>query len=209
MTSLPSGPFDLVLADPAWSFRTFSGTSRTPTQKKFREAEDHYAKMSLEEMAAIPVADVAAKDALLAMWVVGSHLRPAFNLADAWGFPQQVTDLFYWCKQKLIAADQIDIFTGDIPPPRMSMGYHSRKQLEPCLLFARGKGLPVCAHDVRQLIVAPSLGHSRKPVEQYDRLERLYGDVRRLELFARNTREGWSSWGNEVGKFDEVTASAS
>ena len=57
---------------------------------------------------------------------------------ECWGFTF-VTDLFYWCKQRLIAADQIDLFTGDIPPPKISMGYHTRKQLEPCLLFKRGR----------------------------------------------------------------------
>lgn len=206
LAALDGQDFQLLLADPAWAFRTFNGKNRTPTQKSFREAEDHYPTMTTDEMCALPVAPIAARHALLAMWVVGSHLPDAFRLAGAWGFQTCVTDLFYWAKQKLVQRDQIDLFTGDIPEPRMSMGYHSRKQLEPCLLFARGKGLPVHAHDVRQLIVAPSLGHSRKPAEQYDRLERLYGDVKRIELFARNTREGWNSWGNEVGKFDQEQA---
>lgn len=206
MSPLPTGPFSLVLADPAWRFRTFSGKGQTPTQKKFREAEDHYPTMTVEEMAAIPVRDVVAKDAYLAMWVVGSHIDAAFTLADAWGFGTFVTDLFYWFKQRLVSADQIDLFTGDIHPPKMSMGYHSRKQVEPCYLFARGKGLPVLANDVRQAIICPPAAHSRKPVEQYVRLERLYGDVPRVELFARNNHAGWQSWGNEVGKYDNETA---
>lgn len=89
-------------------------------------------------------------------------------------------------------------------PTRMSMGYYSRKQKEDCLLFTRGRGLPVLAHDVRQVIVAPSEGHSRKPAEQYMRLERLFGDVSRIEMFARNTAPGWDAWGNEVGKYPEA-----
>jgi N6-adenosine-specific RNA methylase IME4 len=202
MTALPNAQYKLILADPAWGFDTYSGQRRTPTQKKFREAEDHYPTMTIAEMAAIDVASIAAKDSLLAMWVAGSHCDAALELAAAWGF-SFVTDLFYWLKQKLVAADQVDLFTGDIAPPRWSMGYHTRKQIEPCWLFARGKGLPVKAHDVPQAIIAPRSAHSRKPVEQYDRLERLYGDVSRIELFARNTRKGWVSWGNEVGKFDE------
>lgn len=206
LQALACAGYQLLLADPAWAFRTYSGKTRTPTQKKFREAEDHYPTMSTAEMCALPVAAIADRHALLAMWVVGSHLPDAFRLAAAWGFETCVTDLFYWAKQKLVAADQVDLFTGDIAPPRMSMGYHSRKQVEPCLLFSRGKGLPVKAHDVRQLIIAPSASHSRKPGEQYDRIERLYGDVRRIELFARSTRKGWDSWGNEVDKFDEERA---
>jgi N6-adenosine-specific RNA methylase IME4 len=202
---LPPGPFKLALMDPPWAFRTFAGKTRTPTLKKFREAEDHYATMSVAEMAALPVGEMMDKDSVLAMWVVGSHCDAAIELAAAWGF-RFTTDLFCWLKQKLIGADQIDLFTGDIPPPRMSMGYYTRKQKEDCWLFTRGRGLPVLEHDVRQVIVEPRAGHSRKPAAQYDRLERLFGDVPRIELFARNTRPGWASWGNEVGKFDPAPA---
>ncbi len=200
--SAPAGAnhYGLILADPPWAFRTYSGKDRTPTQKKFREAEDHYPTMAKDDLRALPVGDWAAPNALLAMWVVGSHLDEAIELGSAWGF-RFVTDLFYWTKQKLIAADQMDIFTGDIAPPRMSMGYHSRKQVEPCLLFKKGKGLPVLNHDVRQLIIAPRREHSRKPMEQYERLDALYGDVPRCELFAREAQPGWDVWGNQTDKF--------
>jgi N6-adenosine-specific RNA methylase IME4 len=201
MTALPTGPYQLILADPAWKFASWNGVSAVPTQ-----AADPYPTMTVEEMAALPVQAIAAKHSLLAMWTIGSHLDVAHDLAAGWGFDTFVTDLFYWAKQRLADADQVDLFTDDIPEPKIGMGRHSRKQVEPCYLFARGRGLPVQAHDVRQLIIAPPTVHSRKPAEQYTRLERLYGDVRRLELFARNTREGWDSWGNEVGKFGEVTA---
>lgn len=210
--TLPRADYRLALVDPPWSFRTFNGKSRTPTQKNFREAEDHYPTMSLDDMKALPVGDIMARDACLAMWLVGSHLDAALALGEAWGF-RVVTDLFYWAKQRLIDADQIDMFTGDIPPPRMSMGYYSRKQVEPCWLFARGKGLPVLAHDVRQLIIEPTREHSRKPTEQYDRLTRLFGPLiaedgspRRVELFARTAMPGWDAWGNQVGKFSEEQA---
>lgn len=210
--TLPAGPFQLILADPPWAFRTYTGGTRTPTAKKFARsgpgshagagAGDHYPTMGATELRALPVKNIAAKDALLAMWTVGSHLDEAITLGQAWGF-NFVTDLFYWGKQRLVAAEQIDLFTGDIYPPKISMGYHTRKQLEPCLLFKRGKGLPVLDHGVRQLILAPPREHSRKPDEQYDRLDALYGTgVARLELFARTARPGWSTWGNETGKFE-------
>lgn len=198
----------VIYADPPWAFQTHDGRRRTPTQKAFREAEDHYPTMTIEQMSALPVADMAAKDAVLAMWIVGSHCDVAFDLARAWGFPTFVTDLHYWVKQKLVQANQVDIFTGDIAEPPMSMGYYSRKQVEPLWLFKRGKGVPVQAHDIRQLIIAPRGEHSRKPHQVYDNLERMFGDVPRLELFARNTRPGWTSWGNEVGKFDPASSSA-
>ena len=213
-TPLPPGPFQLILADPPWAFRTHTSEGRTPTQKKFQEApgcgaegeaepfvSDHYPTMQLADMAALPIADVAAGNAVLAMWIVGSHCDAALELGRAWGF-EFATDLFYWLKQKRIRPDQLDMFTGDVAPLPMSMGYYSRKQVEPCWLFKRGKGLPVRDHGVRQLIVAPKSEHSRKPVEQYHGLDRLFGpDVTRLELFSRTPRAGWTAWGNETGKF--------
>jgi N6-adenosine-specific RNA methylase IME4 len=210
--ALPRRDYQLALMDPPWGFRTYAGNTRTPTQKNFREAEDHYPTMPLQDMQALPLAEIMAKDSCIVMWVVGSHCDAALALAQAWGY-RFVTDLFYWAKQKLVHADQIDLFTGDIPPPRISMGYYTRKQVEPCWLFARGKGLAVRSHDVRQLIIEPTREHSRKPAEQYERLEALFGPLagpegqpRRVELFSRTARPGWDAWGNETGKFQEAAA---
>lgn len=204
-TSLPRRDYQLLLADPAWATRNYDGTDRTPTQKK---GEDHYPTMTLDQLKALDVGAIAAKDALLAMWVISSHLDQALDLARTWGFTFR-TDLFYWCKQRLYFANQVDMFTGDIAEPKMSMGRHTRNQLEPCWLFGRGKGLRVLDHGVRQIILAPPAEHSRKPAEQYDRLARLYGTpdkIRCLELFSRTPRAGWAAWGNETGKFAEASA---
>lgn len=205
--SLAGRRFKLLYADPPWAFRTRSGRDRTPTQKSFREAEDHYPTMPFAELAALPVADIAEKDAALAMWIVGSHCGEAFELGRTWGF-SFATDLFYWTKQRLIDAAQIDLFTGDLVEPKISMGYYSRKQVEPVWLFTRGNGLAVLDHGVRQLIVAPTREHSRKPTEAAERLERMFGPLpgsdgqpSRLEMFSRTPRAGWTAWGNEVGKF--------
>lgn len=178
-----SGGWQLVLADPPWRFKTFNGRSAVPTQ-----ASDPYQTMTIEDLRALPVSQAASKDALLVLWTVGSHLEQAVRLGESWGF-KYVTDLFYWVK------------------PVIGMGYHTRKMVEPCLLFKRGRGLPVVSHSVRQAIHAPRRQHSRKPDEQYQRLDALYGkDLRRLELFARTQRPGWTAWGNEVDKFSEAAA---
>jgi N6-adenosine-specific RNA methylase IME4 len=197
-----TGPFDdlrrghyrCILADPPWAFRTFSGENMTP----HRCAEDHYRTMELDELKALPVGDVAAADCALFMWTVGSHLEETIDLARAWGFKFK-TDAFYWAKQRLIGADQIDLFTGDIAEPRMGFGYWTRKQVEPCWLFTRGNPKRL-SKGVRQLIVEPRREHSRKPDGQYDRIEALV-DGPRLELFARHQRPGWDAWGNQTDKF--------
>ena len=201
--SLPKGPFQLILADPAWQTTLWSGATRTPTQK---QGDDHYETMSLDALKALDVAAIAAPNAVLAMWVIGSHLDQAVELGRSWGF-RYATDLFYWLKQKRIRPDQLDLFSRDIADMPIGMGKYTRKQVEPCWLFTRGKGLKVLDHGVRQLIVAPKRTHSRKPAEQYDRLDALFGtDVTRLEMFSRTPRTGWSAWGNEVGKFEEENA---
>lgn len=191
---LVRGGYGAILADPPWAFRTFSGENMTP----HRCAEDHYRTMTLAEMQAMPVADLAARDCALFMWVVGSHLEESLELAASWGFRFK-TDAFYWIKQRLIDADQADMFTGDIPEPRMGFGYWTRKQVEPCLLFTRGAPTRLSA-GVRQAIIEPRREHSRKPDCTHDRVEALVGGPY-LELFARRQRPGWSVWGNETSKF--------
>ena len=195
--------YKVILADPAWAFITFSKKRRTPTQKKFRgEATDHYPTMTVEEMKAIPVADWADKNCALIMWVVGSHLKQALDLGEAWGF-QYKTDLIWWLKTKMIGADQIDIFTNDVPDPKISMGYYTRKQGEMALLFTRGKPKRL-SMSVRQIITEPPREHSRKPDCQYERIEALFAGPY-LEMFARQQRAGWDAWGNETDKFKDLT----
>lgn len=184
MTPLPPGPFGCVLADPPWSFKTWSGKTGTP----HRTANDHYATTHTDDLKRIPVADVVAKDAALLMWVVSSHIGDAIELGEAWGFGLKSLGPV-WQK------------TTNLGTPKIGMGYWFRQQIEICLFFTRGKPKRL-SMGVRQLIIAPRREHSRKPDEQYERIEALVGGPY-LELFARNTRPGWSSWGNEVGKFDE------
>jgi N6-adenosine-specific RNA methylase IME4 len=129
---------------------------------------------------------LAAKDAALALWIVDSHLKQAIGVAAAWGFSFK-TVLFVWEK----------CAPGAVP--KISMGYYTRKQCELCLGFTRGSP-KVRSHAVRQLIQEPRREHSRKPDEQYPRLEALF-DGPRIELFARSRRPGWHVWGDQVTKF--------
>jgi N6-adenosine-specific RNA methylase IME4 len=188
LQSLPrAGQYACVLADPPWSFKSWSGKTGTP----HRTANDHYTTVASTALADLLIADVVAKDCALFMWTVDSHVDQAIDLARAWGFRFK-TIAFVWAK------------TNANGTFRIGMGYWSRKQTETCLMFTRGtpkrqdKG-------VRQLIVAPRREHSRKPDEQYERIERLVAGPY-LELFARQSRPGWDSWGNETTKFDQEAA---
>ena len=176
MNPLPSGPFGAILADPPWAFRTYSKKNVAPAR-----GVQPYAVMSLADIAALPVGQVAAKDCLLFMWTVSHLQREAFDVAAAWGF-KPVSVAFVWDKG------------------RMGMGYWTRQEVEICHLFKRGKPGRL-SKKVRSVIRAPRREHSRKPDEQYERIEALVGGPY-LELFARQSWRGWASWGNEQGKYE-------
>lgn len=191
---LPPGPFGCILADPPWSFLTY-GKKRTIPH---RAAEEHYQTMTAQELQAMPVADVAARDCALFMWIVDSHLDEALDLGRAWGFSFKTMALI-WLKREPLDERQPGFF---LPLPHaadISMGYWTRKQAEVCLLFTRGKPRRL-SRAVRQVIEAPRREHSRKPDETFDRVEALVGGPY-LELFAREARPGWTAWGNQTTKF--------
>lgn len=201
MTLIPSGPFagllqngyEMILADPAWAWVNFSGVGSAPHRTK----DEPYRVMSIEELRALPVADLAAKNCILIMWVIGSHIDQAIELGRHYGFTFK-SDGFVWVK----------VGKNDPTVRPISMGKWVRKQTEYTLLFTKGKPARLDA-GVRQLfetdehvIYAPRREHSRKPDEQYSRCERLAAGPR-VELFSRTRREGWDCWGNEAGRFSD------
>lgn len=172
--------YGVIYADPPWTFAT-----RSP-KGKGRSPEQHYSCMSLDEIKNLPVSQWATPDAILLMWVTDPMLRIGFDVIDAWGFRYSTVG-FHWTK------------TNANGKPFIGMGYWTRANPELCLLATRGR--PKRKHaDVPRSIISPRREHSRKPDEIYDRIERLVAGPY-LELFARTTRPGWTSWGNETSRF--------
>jgi N6-adenosine-specific RNA methylase IME4 len=169
--------------------------------------------MQPEEIAAMPVADVAASDAVLFMWATGPKLPEALMVMKSWGFKYQ-TVAFVWVK-----------LTKHGKKPFFGMGFYTRANVEIVLVGTRGKGIkrkdagvPQVILDVDGEIVAgapeydgpemesiatPIGRHSAKPDEVRVRIERLY-DGPRLELFARERVRDWAVWGNEAPTEPEV-----
>lgn len=178
--------FPVIYADPPWEFRVYSGKG------KMRSAERHYDTMSLDDIAALPVRDIAAPDCALFMWAVMPELPGALELLTAWGFTYK-TVAFTWVKQNRSGEG---LFTG--------MGYWTRANAELCLLATKGSPQRL-AMDVHQVIMSPVRQHSRKPDEAAPRISRLLAGPY-LELFAREPRDGWTTWGNEIerGDFEEA-----
>lgn len=191
--SPPSGGYRVIYADPPWTFATRSDKG------KGRSPEAHYDCMSLDAIKALPVADLAARDAVLFLWATDPLLDRALEVARAWGFTYK-TVAFYWVKLNRGRAGpaftEADFFTG--------LGFWTRANPEPCLLATRGRPRRRRA-DVRRLLISPRREHSRKPDEVRERIEAL-AEGPYVELFARATRPGWDGWGLERALFDGTGA---
>jgi N6-adenosine-specific RNA methylase IME4 len=188
---LARGHYGAIPADPPWSFRVWSGKGMA------RAPDNHYPTMGIDDIAQLPITDLAAPDCALFYWICWPSMPDALRVIEAWGF-QFKTCAFSWLK-----ADPYRLFADEFTPS-MGCGYWTRANTEACLLATRGKPRRLNA-DVRQGIIAPRREHSRKPDCIHERIERLVAGPY-LELFARQQRAGWDAWGDQVGKFGEVAA---
>lgn len=183
---LPKNYFGAILADPPWRFSTYSECGRD------RCADKHYETPSIDQLFRLPVSSLAAANCALFLWATDPQLPDAFELLNRWGFSYKTVG-FYWVKTNKISDGY---FTG--------CGYWTRANPEQCLFGTKGKPRRI-NRDVRRLIVSRRREHSRKPDCVHERIERLV-DGPYLELFARQSRTGWTTWGNERTKFDGAAA---
>ena len=189
--------YGAILADPPWSFLTRSDKG------KDRSPEQHYDCMSLDQIKALPVSELAAKDCVLFMWTIDTHLPMALDVIRAWGFEHK-TRAFEWVKLQEKIADypleDRDVLADK--PFFKGMGFWTRANPESCLLATTGSPKRQSAK-VRRLIVPARREHSRKPDEVYEAIEALVNGPY-CELFARTERPGWDQMGNEIGKFNPL-----
>ena len=200
--------YDLIYCDPPWEYgnRISNGA-----------ACNHYSTMSMEELKRLPVWSLAAENAVLAMWYTGTHNREAVELAASWGFRVRTMKGFTWVKLNQNAADRFNkaLSTGELVDfndllemldreTRMNGGNHTRSNTEDVLIATRGTGLQRASAAVKQVVHTCLGEHSAKPWEVRNRLEQLYGDVKRIEIFAREEWNGWDRWGNECNNSIEM-----
>lgn len=171
--------YGIIYADPPWHYRVYSKKGAG------RSAESHYPTMTIEEIQALPVSELADKDCALFMWITFPLLKESLSVLSSWGFKFK-TIAFVWIKQNRKSDSQ---FWG--------MGYWTRANAEFCVLATKGKPKRM-AKNVHQVIVSHIEEHSKKPDEARRRIVRLMGDLPRIELFARQKSAGWDVWGNEV-----------
>lgn len=202
-----AGQYAMIAADPPWHFRARTALQMSNWTSR-RDAERHYPVMGVDDIAALPVRELAAKDAHLLLWITGPLLIEGKHLPimKAWGFkPSSIA--FTWVKLKrsldvrqmrLVATQESDLHVG--------LGLTTRKNAEFCLLGRRGNAKRL-SKKVREIILSPVREHSRKPDEFYRRAME-YAEGPYLELFARQRRPGWDAWGFEVDKFANVEVAA-
>jgi N6-adenosine-specific RNA methylase IME4 len=173
-TPLPTDKkYPVIYCDPPWYFEPYGSDNydRAPG----------YPTMTLDEICALPVCDLATDPAILFLWTTASHLEQAFKVINAWSFKFSTSAV--WIKT-------------DCAP---GLGHFVRHQHEILLIARRGE-FPSPSPNVRpsSVISAPRREHSRKPDEVYEIIERMYPSLLRIELFARGRRPGWDAWGNQA-----------
>lgn len=182
MIPFPTGQYSIIYADPPWQYRDKALAG-------LRGAECKYTVMTLDDIKALPIASIAAKDCWLFMWVTDPFHEAGYEVIRSWGFTPS-SGGFTWIK----TTKNGKLFWG--------MGAAgSRSNPEFLLMSKRGKPKRISAA-VHSVIMSQIEGHSKKPGEARERIVKLCGDLPRIELFARQKVDGWDGWGNEYGKYE-------
>lgn len=202
--NLVPGKYRALAIDPPWHFKSRTALQMTDWTSR-RDVEKHYAVMCLEDIAALPVRELAHKEGChLFLWATGPCLRQAFEVMDAWGF-RYSSVAFTWVKLKRsFVVDQLRFVSSIEADLHVGLGLTTRKNAEFVLLGRRGNCKRV-AKNVREIILSPVREHSRKPDEMYRRVQR-YCAGPYAELFGRAPRTGWDVYGDEFRKFKEAAA---
>ena len=168
--------FDIAVIDPPWKWEHWSDTGARMAP---------YGTLTTSDIAGLPIKNILEPNAVVLLWVIDSMLPQAMRCLDQWGLSFRTVG-FYWTKVRPSGKEHI------------GMGYYTRANPEQCWIATRGKGIQRVSASVRRWMHSPSGAHSEKPDEFYNRVETLFGNVSRVDIFARKTRAGWTAIGNEI-----------
>lgn len=223
--------FDIFVVDCPWSFS--DGLTMSSTK---RGAKSNYQTLSIDDLKALPVKDLANPNgALIALWVPSSLLQEGLNVMKAWGFQQKQT--YVWVKNKKepfksAISTLVDHMEGAIEDIEkigirkyiknniqdialnnilgFGMGHTFRQSHEIALIGINNTGIYKKLQNKSQRSVSfgQNEGHSIKPEHLQDSLDIMF-DGEKIELFARRERKGWTCLGNEVGTKEDIRVSLS
>ena len=190
MIPFPNKKYSIIYADCPWDYKNWSPLKSDKLSKKCGRML--YPTMKIEDICALPINDIADKDCILFLWATMPCLNQAFEVIKAWGF------IYKCCAFVWIKTTSKGIYSG--------LGNWTLGNAELCLL-ATHKTFPKRKNPVKQILLFPKQKHSGKPYEVRSRIIDLMGDLPRIELFARPSKNtlfedesynGWDLWGNEV-----------
>lgn len=178
--------FGCVVADPPWSF-----SDKLQMGATARSADDNYNTLTLGDIVALPVADVADHDGcMLALWTPSCMLVDGLMVLNSWGFTFKGT--YVWTKMR-----------RDMQQPAIGMGHLFRQSHELALLGVIGKPLrSIENRGQRSACLAINKGHSIKPEALQDSIDLMFPRAAKLELFARRQRPDWTCLGDELDGLD-------
>jgi len=189
--------YNIILADPPWYYNSRTGGKRT---RFGLGAPGRYPVMKTEELCDIPVHKLAAENCALFLWTTFPRYDVALEVMNAWGFDHKTIG-FLWIKLNPKRAKSMVPWGNPIWIMEwlsfFGIGYYTKSNPEPCLLGIKGKMKPI-SNRVANLVYAPRGRHSMKPDITRDKIVELFGDLPRVELFARERAEGWDAIGNEI-----------
>jgi len=178
----PNKKYNIILADPPWEYGYYQNKGRKVADPKFKITP--YEGMDIEEIKGMPVRDLAAENCALLLWVTFPCLQWGLDVVKAWGFDYK-TVAFTWVKKN-----------KHINSYWIGLGNYTRANAEICLLGVKGM-MPRKSQKIPQICDRPIGEHSQKPNVIRTRIVKLFGDLPRIELFARTKVHGWETWGND------------
>jgi len=172
--SFPNGQYRVIYADPPWQY----ATEQHSHEQQETVLASHYPSMSLDAICELPVADLATDDAVLFLWTTSPKLFEAKAVLDAWGFDYKASII--WDKVK------------------HNVGYYVSVRHEFLLIATRGSCLPDVPKLRDSVVTIERTEHSVKPDYFREWIDQLYPNGPRIELFARESTDGWDVWGNQL-----------
>ena len=173
--------YQIIYADPPWKYN-----SRANHKTRFRGgACGHYSLMTMEEIKSLPINELAEENCALFLWTTFPYLNEQIKLLEHWGFKYRTVG-FTWIKTN-----------SKNGKPFFGVGFYTKSNAEVCLLGIKGRLKPI-TNKISSVVIAPRQEHSKKPSEVRNKIVELFGDLPRIELFARQKTDGWDVWGNEV-----------
>lgn len=170
---LPDGKYQVIYADPPWLY----ATDQHGKERQATVLGTHYPSMATEDICALKVGNLAAENSVLFLWTTSPKLFEAKEVIDAWGFTYKSSMI--WDKVK------------------HNVGYYVSVRHEILLICTKGSCLPDSNKLKDSVVTLERTEHSAKPEVFYELIEEMYHG-KKIELFARNKRKGWSSWGNQL-----------